>query len=145
MCKPESKKRAPIVKHEDRPHPPHLHHPPNLPTNPVQSNPRRWILNDLKRLCEFRLKDMMTVENVAKMLCATEDFKAIRLQKLCVKYIMDNIKEVTKSDHFREEMKAYPHLCIPILQEAASLLPEPPAKKQKIGEDEIDASENMVE
>jgi hypothetical protein len=92
----------------------------------------KWLLKDLKRITEFKLKDLMTVENVARMLCATEDFKALRLQKLCVKYIMDHIKEVTKSNLFREEMKMYPHLCIPILQEAANLIPEPPSKKQRM-------------
>ena len=104
----------------------------------------KWLLTDLKRLCEYRLKDMMTVDNVAKMLCATEDFKALRLQKLCVKFIMDNIKAVTQSDLFKEELKAYPHLCIPILQEAASLIPDPPVKKQRMGENG-EEEENVVE
>ena len=92
----------------------------------------KWLLKDLKRLCEGRLMDLMTVCNVSKMLCAAEEYDAKRLHKATVKFCLENIKEVTGSKEFREEMVNFPHLCIPILTEAANLMPEPVAKKQKV-------------
>lgn len=94
-----------------------------------------WILRDLKRLVEHELiRSHMDVNTVARMYCATEDYRAERLGKACIDYIMENIHLVTGSVAFQEEMKHYPGLCIPILQAAAELIPEQPNhKKQRTG------------
>lgn len=98
----------------------------------------RWILRDLKKLCEYRLMRLMSVSNIALILHATEEYDAKRLKHAATQYIMANIKEVTADGNFQEEMKKHPHLCMPILQEAASLIPErPPAKKIKVDEENI--------
>ena len=44
---------------------------------------------------------------------------------------MDNIREVTGNVAFQEEMKNYPHLCIPVLRAAADLIPEQPSHKKQ--------------
>lgn len=93
-----------------------------------------WQLRDLKRLVEHELiRSHTTIDTVARMYCATEDFGARRLAKSCLEFIMDNYREVTGSVSFQEEMKHYPHLCIPVLKAAADLIPEHPVhKKQRL-------------
>ncbi len=91
-----------------------------------------WLLRDLKRLVEHELiRSHMDVNTVARMYCATEDYHADRLARACINYIMDNIREVTGNVAFQEEMKHYPHLCIPVLKAAAELIPEQSHKKQR--------------
>mmetsp|Transcript_17259 Transcript_17259/g.21091 ORF Transcript_17259/g.21091 Transcript_17259/m.21091 type:complete len:462 (+) Transcript_17259:254-1639(+) len=92
----------------------------------------RWVLRDLKRLVEHQLiKSHMDVNTVARMYCATEDYNAERLARACINYIMDNIREVTGNKAFQDEMKHYPHLCIPVLRAAADLIPEQPLHKKQ--------------
>lgn len=93
-----------------------------------------WQLRDLKRLVEHEvIRSHTTVDTVARVYCATEDFGAKRLAKYCLEYILENYKEVTGSVSFQEEMKNYPHLCIPLLKAAADLIPEnPSSKKQRV-------------
>eukprot|EP00588_Corethron_pennatum_P005596 CAMPEP_0194295098 /NCGR_PEP_ID=MMETSP0169-20130528/52591_1 /TAXON_ID=218684 /ORGANISM="Corethron pennatum, Strain L29A3" /LENGTH=352 /DNA_ID=CAMNT_0039044197 /DNA_START=13 /DNA_END=1071 /DNA_ORIENTATION=+ len=91
----------------------------------------RWMLRDLKRLCEFELMRLMDTDNVARMYCATEEHKALRLSNACISFIMDNIRDVAGNDTFRTEMRHYPHLCIPVLKAAADLIPEPDHKRQR--------------
>jgi len=95
----------------------------------------QWQLRDLKRLCEHELiRSHMSTNTVARMYCATEDFHANRLAKACIEFIMENIREVTGNVAFQEEMRHYPHLCIPILKAAADMIPEPVHKKQRTGD-----------
>lgn len=92
----------------------------------------QWQLRDLKRLCEHELmKSHMDVENVAKMYCSSSEYNAKRLSEACIGFIMDNIREVTGNVSFQEEMRNYPSLCIPVLQAAAELVPEPVYKKPR--------------
>lgn len=95
-----------------------------------------WVLRDLKRLVEHELiRCHMDVNTVARMYCVTDDFHAERLARACIDYIMDNIREVTGNKEFQEEMKHYPHLCIPVLKAAADLIPEQSIhKKQRTSE-----------
>eukprot|EP00979_Chaetoceros_neogracilis_P001468 scaffold253_cov267-Chaetoceros_neogracile.AAC.1 len=91
-----------------------------------------WVLRDLKRLVEHELiRCHMDVNTVARMYCVTDDFHADRLARACIDYIMDNIREVTGNKEFQEEMKHYPHLCIPVLKAAADLIPEQPVHKKQ--------------
>lgn len=96
----------------------------------------KWCLRDLKRLVEHELiRNHMEVATVARMYCATEDYNAHRLSKACIDFIMANIRQVTLNATFQEEMKNYPHLCIPVLKAAADLIPEGPVhKKQRTGD-----------
>jgi len=91
-----------------------------------------WQLRDLKRLCEHNLiQKSMDVETVTKMYCSASEYNGKRLSDACISFIMDNIREVTSNASFQEEMQNYPHLCIPVLQAAAELVPEPMHKKQR--------------
>jgi len=100
----------------------------------------KWLLRDLKRLVEHELvRNHMEVHTVARMYCATEDYNALRLSKACIDFIMDNIRQVTGNAAFQEEMRHYPHLCIPVLKAAADLIPEGPVhKKQRTALGEVD-------
>jgi len=100
----------------------------------------QWMLRDLKRLCELELTTRMDLDNVARMYCATEDHKALRLSNACISFIMDNIKDVAGNDTFRTEMRHYPHLCIPVLKAAADLIPEPDYKRQRRNRGEATSS-----
>jgi hypothetical protein len=62
---------------------------------------------------------------------ATEDFNAQRLARACIEYIMANLRLVTGNTSFEEDMKNYPHLCIPVLKAAADLIPEGPLHKKQ--------------
>mmetsp|Transcript_12396 Transcript_12396/g.17614 ORF Transcript_12396/g.17614 Transcript_12396/m.17614 type:complete len:467 (+) Transcript_12396:76-1476(+) len=107
----------------------------------------QWLLRDLKRLVEHELiRNHMEVHTVARMYCATEDYNAQRLSKACIDFIMANIRQVTGNAAFQEEMKHYPHLCIPVLKAAADLIPEGPLhKKQRLSENLVDGnSKNMA-
>lgn len=86
----------------------------------------------------------MDVDNVAKMYCATEEYHANRLSRACIDFIMENIREVTGNVAFQEEMKHFPHLCIPVLKAAADLIPEPVHKKQRVDGGAIAASLNNL-
>ena len=73
----------------------------------------------------------MSVHTVARMYGATEDFNAQRLSRACIEFIMANLRQVTGNTTFEEEMKNYPHLCIPVLKAAADLIPEGPVHKKQ--------------
>lgn len=92
----------------------------------------KWLLRDLKRLVEHELiRHHMTVNTVARMYGATEDFNAQRLSRACIEFIMANLRQVTGNTSFEEEMKNYPHLCIPVLKAAADMIPEGPVHKKQ--------------
>ena len=92
----------------------------------------KWLLRDLKRFVEFELiKSHMSVHTVARMYGATEDFNAQRLSRACIEFIMANLRQVTGNTTFEEEMKNYPHLCIPVLKAAADMIPEGPVHKKQ--------------
>mmetsp|Transcript_34091 Transcript_34091/g.80238 ORF Transcript_34091/g.80238 Transcript_34091/m.80238 type:complete len:368 (-) Transcript_34091:1123-2226(-) len=101
-----------------------------------------WLLRDLKRLVEHELiRHHMNVHTVARMYGATEDFNAQRLSRACIEFIMANLRQVTGNTTFEEEMKNYPHLCIPVLKAAADMIPEGQVhKRQKTGESSYKAS-----
>ena len=85
----------------------------------------KWLLRDLKRLVEHELiRKHMNVHNVARMYGATEDFHAQRLARACIEFIMANLRELAGNTAFEEEMKNYPHLCIPVLKAAAEMIPD---------------------
>lgn len=107
----------------------------NIPTNDLLSILHlsdKWLLRDLKRLVEHELiRNHMTVHTVARMYGATEDFNAQRLSRACIEFIMANLRQVTGNATFEEEMKNYPHLCIPVLKAAADMIPEGPMHKKQ--------------
>jgi BTB/POZ domain len=96
----------------------------------------KWLLRDLKRLVEHELvRSHLTTETVARLYGATEDFGAKRLSRACIEFIMANLRHLAGNAAFEEEMKNFPHLCIPVLKAAADLIPEGPLhKKQRTGE-----------
>jgi len=92
----------------------------------------KWLLRDLKRLVEHELiRHHISVHTVARMYGATEEFNAERLSRACIEYIMENLRSVTGNTSFEEDMKNYPHLCIPVLKAAADLIPEGPLHKKQ--------------
>ena len=92
----------------------------------------RWLIRDLKRLVEHELiRNHMTIQSVARMYGATEDFHANRLSRACIDFIMDNLRQLAGNSSFEEEMKNYPHLCIPVLKAAAEMIPEGPLHKKQ--------------
>jgi len=92
----------------------------------------KWLLRDLKRLVEHELiRNHMSVDNVARLYGATEDFHAQRLSRACIDFIMSNLRQLAGNTAFEEEMKNYPHLCIPVLKAAADLIPDGPVHKKQ--------------
>jgi speckle-type POZ protein len=92
----------------------------------------KWLLRDLKRLVEHELiRDHMSCDSVARLYGATEDFNAQRLSRACIEFIMSNLRQLAGNTSFEEEMKQYPHLCIPVLKAAAEMIPEGPVLKKQ--------------
>lgn len=92
----------------------------------------RWLIRDLKRLVEHELiRNHMTIQSVARMYGATEDFRANRLARACIDFITENLRQLAGNSSFEEEMKNYPHLCIPVLKAAAEMIPEGPLHKKQ--------------
>jgi hypothetical protein len=107
----------------------------------------KWMLRDLKRIVEHELIHHMSLDTVARMYGATEDFHAQRLAKACIEYIMGNLRQLAGNPAFEEDMKNYPLLCIPVLKAAADLIPDPPGgtagpahKKQRLGDTPLSQS-----
>jgi BTB/POZ domain len=97
----------------------------------------KWLLRDLKRLLEHELiRDHLSVQTVARLYGATEDYHAQRLSRACIDFIMANLRNLVGNVGFEEEMKNYPNLCIPVLKAAANLIPDggggPVHKKQRM-------------
>jgi hypothetical protein len=44
---------------------------------------------------------------------------------------MTNLRQLAGNTVFEEEMKSYPHLCMPVLKAAANLIPDGPALKKQ--------------
>jgi hypothetical protein len=83
----------------------------------------QWLLRDLKRLAEHELiRSHMSVNTIARMYGATEKFSALRLSRACIDYIMKNLRQLAGNTAFEEEMRNYPHLCMPVLKAAADLI-----------------------
>ena len=92
----------------------------------------KWMIRDLKRLAEHELiREHMTVQTVARLYGATEVFNAKRLARACIEFIMSNLRQLAGNSSFEDEMKQYPHLCIPVLKAAADLIPEGPLHKKQ--------------
>merc|ERR1712032_959144 len=67
-----------------------------------------WLIRNLKRLVEYELiQNHINIDKVARLYCATEEYNANRLQRACINFIMENIREVTGNVVFQEEMKHY--------------------------------------
>lgn len=75
--------------------------------------------------------EMHLQETVARLYGATEDFHARRLSRSCIEFIMSNLRELAGNETFENEMKNYPHLCIPVLKAAADLIPDGPVHKKQ--------------
>jgi hypothetical protein len=84
----------------------------------------KWMIRDLKRIVEHELIRHMSVDTVARMYGATEDFNAPRLARACIEFIMGNLRQLAGNAKFEEDMKNYPLLCIPVLKAAADLIPD---------------------
>jgi speckle-type POZ protein len=92
----------------------------------------KWLLRDMKRLVEHELiRAHMAVNTVARLYGATEEFGAKRLSRACIEFIMSNLRQLAGNAAFEDEMKQYPHLCIPVLKAAADLIPEGPLHKKQ--------------
>jgi BTB/POZ domain len=84
----------------------------------------QWLLRDLKRLVEHELiRSHMSVSTIARMYGATEKFSAHRLSRACIDYIMKNLRQLAGNTSFEEEMRNYPHLCMPVLKKAVEMIP----------------------
>jgi speckle-type POZ protein len=104
-----------------------------------------WMLRDLKRIVEHELIHHMSLDTVARMYGATEDFHAQRLARACIEFIMGNLRQLAGNPAFEEDMKNYPLLCIPVLKAAADLIPDgPPHKKQRLADSHTPSSGSQL-
>jgi predicted DNA-binding protein (UPF0251 family) len=92
----------------------------------------KWMLRDLKRLVELELiRNHISSDTVARLYGAADLSAGKRLREASIKFIMANLKALTSNVQFKEEMKNFPELCIPVLKAAADLIPEGPVHKKQ--------------
>jgi hypothetical protein len=91
-----------------------------------------WLLRDLKRLVELELiRSHISSDTVARLYGAADNCAGKRLKDAAIKFIMANLKALTSNVQFKEEMKNFPELCIPVLKAAADLIPDGPVHKKQ--------------
>lgn len=91
-----------------------------------------WVLRDLKRLVEMELiRTHISSDTVARLYVAADVSKGKRLKDASLKFIMANLKSLTSNVQFKDEMKNFPDLCLPVLKLAADLIPEGPVHKKQ--------------
>uniref|UniRef100_A0A6U4KVI1 BTB domain-containing protein n=1 Tax=Phaeomonas parva TaxID=124430 RepID=A0A6U4KVI1_9STRA len=78
-----------------------------------------FLLPGLKSLCEREAKKQMNRENVVQMLFCSDKYDAEHLRCACMDFITANSEEVVSNPTFQNELKAMPHLFIPILETLA--------------------------
>eukprot|EP00968_Pinguiococcus_pyrenoidosus_P007590 scaffold510_cov242-Pinguiococcus_pyrenoidosus.AAC.7 len=91
-----------------------------------------FIIPGLKSICEVEAKRQMNRENVVQMLFCSDKYDAEHLRCACMDFITQNSEEVVSNPTFQTELKAMPHLFIPILETLAQAANARPAKRLKI-------------
>ncbi|CAM9612712.1 unnamed protein product [Chrysoparadoxa australica] len=75
-----------------------------------------YMLEPLKLLCEHTARQVITPTNIAKLLSAAEQFRAIVLRDACMTYFRDHMPECTSNSTFSDDIIGSPRLSISILQ-----------------------------
>ena len=58
----------------------------------------QYLLLPLKHLCEVAAKDVLSVGNVGRFLCAAEKFNAAYLKEYCLAFFMNNTNEIVDDE-----------------------------------------------
>eukprot|EP00588_Corethron_pennatum_P019659 CAMPEP_0194331970 /NCGR_PEP_ID=MMETSP0171-20130528/57525_1 /TAXON_ID=218684 /ORGANISM="Corethron pennatum, Strain L29A3" /LENGTH=498 /DNA_ID=CAMNT_0039093651 /DNA_START=79 /DNA_END=1572 /DNA_ORIENTATION=- len=90
----------------------------------------RWILKDLKSLCELTLITRIDIGSAVKIYCTSEACTALSLSNYCITFIADNLKEVMSNASFKQ-MENYPQLLFPVMKRIGESIVEPARKKKK--------------
>ncbi|GMH53829.1 hypothetical protein TL16_g01540 [Triparma laevis f. inornata] len=96
-----------------------------------------WGFETLVEICEYGAIKSINADNVLQYL-TTPPTKTSSpqtpLTKSCMQFIMENMKTVTNSESFQDQLTNNPTLIIPILRKAAESVPEKKGRKRKISE-----------
>lgn len=96
-----------------------------------------WGFETLVEICEYGAIKSINADNVLQYL-TTPPTKTpspqTPLTKSCMQFIMENMKTVTNSESFQDQLTSNPTLIIPILRKAAESVPEKKGRKRKISE-----------
>lgn len=95
----------------------------------------QYLLLPLKQCCEVAAKDVLSISNVGRFLCAAEKFHAAFLKDYCVDFVMQHMNEIIDDENFREEIESCPSIALMILRASArsgSSSGEPVAKRRRL-------------
>ncbi|RMX64315.1 hypothetical protein KXD40_005120 [Peronospora effusa] len=103
----------------------------------------QYLLLPLKHLCEVAAKDVLSVGNVGRFLCAAEKFNAAYLKEYCLAFFMNNTNEIVDDENFREEIESCPSMALTIVRAStrnvgSSLEPIPKRRRLNMPFDEPD-------
>lgn len=79
----------------------------------------QYLLQPLKHLCEVAAKDLLTVNNIGRFMCAAEKFNAIYLKDFCIAFFTQHSADIVDDENFRDELESCPSLALTILKSAA--------------------------
>ncbi|CAH0473247.1 unnamed protein product [Peronospora belbahrii] len=76
----------------------------------------QYLLLPLKHLCEVAAKDVLSVGNVGRFLCAAEKFNAAYLKEYCLAFFLAHTNEIVDDENFREEIESCPSMALTIVR-----------------------------
>lgn len=95
----------------------------------------QYLLEPLKHRCELAAKDVLSVSNIGRFLCASERFHATYLKEYCLDYFVQHMSEIIDDENFKEEIETCPGVALVILRasaRASSMPSEPVAKRRRL-------------
>ncbi|GMH82324.1 hypothetical protein TrST_g12549 [Triparma strigata] len=99
-----------------------------------------WGFDTLVEICEYGAVESINADNVLQYLTSNQRLTAENrssqspLTRACMQFIMENMKTVTASESFNDQLTNNPTLIIPILRKAAESVTEKKGRKRKISE-----------
>lgn len=76
----------------------------------------KYLLQPLKHLCEVAARDVLTIANVGRFLCAAEKYNAAYLKDFALNFFAENTQDVVEDESFREELEACPSLALTLVR-----------------------------
>lgn len=90
----------------------------------------KYMLKELKQMCETSLCENINTENVLDLLVLADLHGASTVRQLALKFIVDNGKEIVSQPGWRDKLKVYPEIMADMFEAMTKTMP--PAKRQRI-------------
>ncbi|DBA04374.1 TPA: hypothetical protein N0F65_002136, partial [Lagenidium giganteum] len=94
----------------------------------------QYLLMPLKQQCEVAAREILSITNVGRLLCAAEKYNADYLKEFCINFFVENMHEILDDDNFRDELEACPSIALTILKASTRAIAtqEPAVKRRRL-------------